>query len=68
MPLVHIHISEGKSDEKKQELMVALTDAIEKSLGAKRSSIRIFLHEFPLKHFMAGGVSPAKPESHGGSV
>lgn len=68
MPLVHLHISNGKTHQQKHDLMLAVTEAIEKSLGADRKSIRVFLHEFPLSHFMAGGVSPDAPEtSHTGS-
>lgn len=52
MPLVHIHISEGKPPEKKQELMEAITKAIQVSLGADEKAIRIFVHEFPLSNYM----------------
>jgi 4-oxalocrotonate tautomerase len=67
MPLVHIHISQGKSDQQKHDLMLAITEAIEKSIGANRKSIRIFLHELPLKHIMvagaiAGSASTPKPD------
>jgi 4-oxalocrotonate tautomerase len=66
MPLVHLHISQGKSDQQKQSLMRAITDAIEQSIGADRKTIRVFLHEFPLTHIMVGGVTPggAKPPGH----
>jgi 4-oxalocrotonate tautomerase len=58
MPLIHIHISEGKSAQQKHDLMLAVTHAVEASLGADRKAIRVFLHEFPVSHFMAGGISP----------
>jgi 4-oxalocrotonate tautomerase len=67
MPLVHIHISEGKTDQQKHDLMLAITEAIEKSINANRSAIRIFLHELPLTHIMVAGNIPggAKPPASG---
>jgi 4-oxalocrotonate tautomerase len=55
MPLVHIHISQGKTDQQKHDLMLAITEAIEKSIGAERKAIRVFLHELPLNHIMVAG-------------
>jgi 4-oxalocrotonate tautomerase len=58
MPLLHVYLAEGNSTDQKQKLMLALTDAVEQTIGAKRQAIRVMLHEFPRQHFMAGGVIP----------
>jgi 4-oxalocrotonate tautomerase len=46
MPLIHIHIAEGKSLEKRRELLDNITETVRETLQADVKSIRIFLHEF----------------------
>lgn len=60
MPIVHIHIMEGRSDEKKERLIAEVTDAICRSLDAKPESVRIIIQEMPKAHFGIGGVSAKK--------
>lgn len=55
MPLVNIHMAEGRSAEQKKALMVAITDAMHEHLGASRESVRVWINEFPNTDFMAGG-------------
>jgi 4-oxalocrotonate tautomerase len=60
MPIAHIHIMEGRSDEKKERLIAEVTDAICRSLDAKPESVRIIIQEMPKAHFGIGGVSAKK--------
>lgn len=60
MPIVHIHIMEGRSDEKKERLIAEVTDAICRSLDAKPETVRIIIQEMPKAHFGIGGVSAKK--------
>jgi 4-oxalocrotonate tautomerase len=55
MPLVNVHMAEGRSSEQKKALMDAITDAMHEHLGAPRESIRVWINEFPNTDFMAGG-------------
>jgi len=55
MPLVNVHLAEGRSPEQKQALMVAITEAMVDHLGAPRESVRVWISEFPSTDFMAGG-------------
>jgi 4-oxalocrotonate tautomerase len=55
MPLVNVHMAEGRSPEAKKALMDAITDAMEQHIGAPRSSVRVWINEFPNTNFMAGG-------------
>jgi 4-oxalocrotonate tautomerase len=60
MPIAHIHIMEGRSDEKKERLIAEVTEAICRSLDAKPESVRVIIQEMPKAHFGIGGVSAKK--------
>jgi 4-oxalocrotonate tautomerase len=55
MPLIHVHMAEGRTHEQKKALMAAITDVTVETLGASRDSIRVWIDEFPKEHYMAAG-------------
>lgn len=55
MPLVNVHMAEGRSPDQKRALMDAITDAMHEHIGAPRESVRVWIDEFPATDFMAGG-------------
>ena len=55
MPLVNVHMAEGRSPEQKQALLDAITEAMVEHVGAPREAIRVWISEFPNTHFMSGG-------------
>jgi 4-oxalocrotonate tautomerase len=55
MPLVHVQMATGRTAEQKRALLNALTNAVERELGASRESIRVWITEFGDTDFMAGG-------------
>jgi len=55
MPLVNVHMAEGRSPEAKKALMDAITDAMQEHIGAPRNAVRVWINEFPNTDFMAGG-------------
>ena len=55
MPLVHVQIATGRTDEQKRALMTAMTDAMVEHLGSPRDSVRVWITEFANTEFMAGG-------------
>ena len=57
MPIMLVHILEGRTDEQKEAFIEALTTAAESSLGAPRESVRVLLQEMPKQHFGIGGTS-----------
>jgi len=60
MPIIEITLVEGRSDEKKEALIKAVTDATEQSIGAPLESIRVLLREVPAQHFAVAGVPKSK--------
>ena len=55
MPLVQVHMAEGRSPDQKRALLEAITDAVVDSIGAPRDSIRVWITEMGNTDFMAGG-------------
>lgn len=55
MPIVHVHLLEGRSAECKAELIGALTDACCRTLGSKPEAVRVILEEMKPENFGKGG-------------
>jgi 4-oxalocrotonate tautomerase len=55
MPLVHVHMAEGRTEEQKRALLHAVTQAVHQSVGAPIPSIRVWITEFAEHDFIAGG-------------
>ena len=60
MPLVAIHMLEGRSDEQKKALLSAVTLAVQESIGAPLEAIRVWIQEFSPKEYMTAGVLVAE--------
>ena len=55
MPIIDVTMLEGRTPEQKANLIRALTDAAERTLGAPRESIRVLIRELPPAHWGVGG-------------
>ena len=55
MPLVEIHLLEGRTAEQKKMLLASVTEAVHESIGASLQSIRVWIHEFSDENYMAAG-------------
>jgi 4-oxalocrotonate tautomerase len=55
MPLIQIHLAEGRTEKQKKDLMTGMTDLTEKVIGAPRDSIRVWINEFSDTDYMASG-------------
>jgi 4-oxalocrotonate tautomerase len=56
MPLIEVHLLEGRTDEQKKTLLTALTKAVQDSIGSPLETIRVWIEEFSPKEYMAAGV------------
>jgi len=65
MPLVEIHLLEGRTDAQKKALLTAVTAAVHDSIGAPLESIRVWIQEFSPKEFMMAGVLAAERPAAG---
>ncbi|WP_353990375.1 2-hydroxymuconate tautomerase [Pediococcus argentinicus] len=56
MPLVHIDLIEGRSEEQLRQMVRDVTDAIVKNTGAPAEHVHVVLNEMKKNHYSVGGV------------
>ncbi|MGB9835243.1 MAG: 2-hydroxymuconate tautomerase [Candidatus Saccharicenans sp.] len=62
MPLVEIHLLEGRTKEQKKAMLEAVTQAIHQTLGAPLETIRVWIQEIPKDEFMSAGLLASERE------
>ncbi|NSL50573.1 4-oxalocrotonate tautomerase [Calidifontibacillus erzurumensis] len=60
MPLIQIHIIEGRPPEKIEQLIKEVTDTVCKTLDAPIESVRVLINEIPPEHWGIAGESVKK--------
>lgn len=60
MPIAHINIMEGRTDEQKERLVAEVTAAISRSVDAPEQNVRVLIHEVPKQNWGIGGSSAKK--------
>lgn len=55
MPFLQVNLMEGRSEEKKAELIRELTDTVVAVLGSKPEQVRVQLIEVPTTNWGIGG-------------
>ena len=60
MPIVRIDLLEGRSTERKAELIRRVTDAVATTLEMRPEQVRVLLAEVPPEHWAVGGVTMAE--------
>jgi 4-oxalocrotonate tautomerase len=56
MPVIHVHMFEGRTLDQKRKLVAAMTEAVVKSLDAKPETVQILIHENSKSNVAAAGV------------
>ena len=60
MPIVQISMIQGRTKEKKEELIKKVTDAIVEALQVPHDRVRIILNEVPKENLGYGGIPLSK--------
>ena len=60
MPIIHVHVIEGRTDKQLSALMEILTTAAAESLDVKKEQVRVLIQEVPNKHWGVGGKPKEK--------
>lgn len=60
MPIISVVIGEGRSIEKKRNLIRALTDATVDAFDVAPDQVRVILQEAPLEHYAVAGQTFAE--------
>jgi 4-oxalocrotonate tautomerase len=63
MPIIDITLLEGRSYEKKEALIKAVTEATVKTLDTPPESVRVILREVHPSHFAVAGEPRGRPAS-----
>lgn len=63
MPLVEIHMLEGRDERTRKNLLAAVTRAVHESIGAPLPTIRVWIREFSPKDYMVAGELFAEKKS-----
>ena len=70
MPIIHVHMLEGRTQELKKKLVANMTEAVVKSLEVKPEDVRIILYGYGQKQLCRrrnhaiGEVAEIRPMSH----
>ncbi len=63
MPVIHMTLIKGRPDDKLQDMYREVTDAIHRTIGAPKESVRIIVNEVEPSHFVVAGVRKSGPSS-----
>jgi 4-oxalocrotonate tautomerase len=55
MPIVQIQMLEGRDDEKKRQVIAAVTNALAETLNAAPETVRVVIQEIPKTQWGVGG-------------
>ncbi|MCX8022913.1 MAG: 2-hydroxymuconate tautomerase family protein [Syntrophorhabdaceae bacterium] len=55
MPIIQVHLIEGRTVEQKRRLVAELTDAVVKSLGVTPDTVRIILEDMAKHDYAVAG-------------
>jgi 4-oxalocrotonate tautomerase len=57
MPIIEVHLLEGRSVAQKRAMISEITQAVVRALGVNPESVRILIDEMQAEHFAVGGLS-----------
>lgn len=63
MPIIEMHLLEGRTVEQKRKAVAAITSAVTETLGVKPEQVRILITEHGLEHFSVAGVTVGEKRS-----
>lgn len=57
MPIIQIHMLEGRSSEVKKKLLKEMNEVICNTLEVNPHQVKILLNELPKEHWSTGGIT-----------
>ena len=61
MPIVIVHMMEGRDDPKKARAIAAMTKRVVETLDVKAETVRVILQEVPKQHWGIAGKPVGEP-------
>ena len=62
MPIIQIHMGEGRTVHQKRALVAGITDAVITALGVRGEQVRILIEELAPEHFAVAGTTTAQKQ------
>jgi len=60
MPYIQVHLVEGRTQEQREKLAKAITDATAEILKVNKEDVWIEFNDMPKTHFATGGILKSK--------
>ncbi|MOA55448.1 2-hydroxymuconate tautomerase [compost metagenome] len=60
MPIVHVHMMEGRSAEQKEAVIREVSDAMSRAVDVPLDRVRVLIHELPKSHWGIAGEPASK--------
>ncbi|MCZ4303443.1 tautomerase family protein [Zoogloeaceae bacterium G21618-S1] len=57
MPIIEMHLMEGRTVEQKRSVAEAITDAVTRALGVKAETVRILITQHGAEDFSVAGIT-----------
>lgn len=65
MPIIHVHMLKGRSEEQRQKVAAGITRVMVESTGVAVEAVRVLIHEVEPTHWYTAGVAKSPPASSG---
>lgn len=56
MPIIHIHLLDGRTVDQKRNLVKAVTDAVVSTIDTKPEAVKIVLHDMATHDYATAGI------------
>ena len=56
MPIIHIHLLDGRTVDQKRNLVKAVTDAVVSTIDTKPEAVKIILHDMATHDYATAGI------------
>ena len=56
MPVIHVYMFEGRTVEKKREVVARITQAMVDGAGTEAKEVQVLIHDMPTSDWSKGGV------------
>lgn len=57
MPIIEMHLMQGRSREQKRAVAAAVAEAVTRTLGVKPEQVRLLITEHGSEEFSVGGIT-----------
>lgn len=55
MPIIQVYLQDGRPSDLKRQLILEITEAVNRTLDSPPETIRVLLHEMPKENWGVGG-------------